>query len=211
MKFKTMWAIIAPLIILSASILSQADGFTTILSLVGVFFVIGVAYRVPETNLLGAVLCFMLGIVSYSEGFLINSAVNLFVLAPLQILAYLQWIGKKWIPQSITDFVIQNHFKIFLSLLLFYIIILASLGKSSMPLHDSLSGALIVMSTFLLVSDNKKQWYYWIPANTVEMVMWIYAAILNPLVIPVAVMRAVFLINSLIGAKEWGLFSRRLT
>lgn len=211
MKFKTMWAIIAPLIILAASVLSQTDGFTTILSLVGVFFVIGVAYRVPETNLLGAVLCFMLGIVSYSEGFLINSAVNLFVLAPLQVIAYLQWIGKKWVPQSITDFVIQNHFKIFLSLLLFYIVILASLGKSSMPIHDSLSGALIVMSTFLLVSDNKKQWYYWIPANTVEMVMWIYAAIINPLVIPVAVMRAVFLINSLIGAKEWGLFSRRLT
>lgn len=210
-KLKTMWAVIAPLIILISCFISDTTIFTTVMSLVGVFFVIGVAYRIPETNLLGAVLCFMLGVVSYGEGFLVNAAVNLFILAPLQLIAYLQWLGKKWISDNITGFVIKNHLKIFSSLLLFYIIVLGSLGSTTMPLHDAVSGALIVMSTFLLVSDNKKQWYYWIPANTVEFIMWTYASLINPLVIPVAVMRAVFFINSLIGAKEWGVFSKRLT
>ncbi|QIN94828.1 PnuC-like nicotinamide mononucleotide transport [Proteus phage Vb_PmiP-P59] len=199
---KSVWGFVAPSLILGACVVSGASLLTTITSLVGVLFVIGVAFRIPACNLLGFILCVLLGYMSYEAGFIINMIVNTFILAPLQIIAYFQWKGKDLIGKTITNNINKYHLVIFSTLAIIYTNIMLYTG-STMPVHDVLSGALIITSTLLLMSDTKKQWYYWIPCNTIEVIMWFTAASLVPEVLAIAVMRVVFLVNSFIGWFEW--------
>lgn len=130
----------------------------------------------------------------------------MFILLPMQVAAYFQW-KKGFLPSGTREFLVNHHQQLFVCLSALYLVI-GFLTGSTMIGHDAVSGALLVTATFLLMSDTYKQWYYWIPCNALEAIMWVSAAYINPLVIPIAVSRGIFLLNSCLGFYEWRINER---
>lgn len=198
---KITWGVFAPLVVLLSCLHVDPEPMTALTALTGILFVIGVAYRIPEGNLLGGLLCVFLAASSWSAGFYVNAVVNIFILFPMQIIAYIEW---KYgvLSKRIKRLAKNNHMVIFCLLSLVYL----GIGlhtNSNMLYHDALSSAMLVTATFLLMSDTHKQWFYWIPCNLLEAIMWSTATIINIDLLPIAISRGVFLVNSCIGAYEW--------
>lgn len=198
---KISWGVFAPLVVVTSCLYVDPHPMTVLTAVTGILFVIGVAYRIPEGNLLGGLLCVFLALSSWSAGFYVNAMVNIFILFPMQIAAYIEW-KYGFIPQSIKRAARNSHVAIFSVLALIYLGIGLFTG-SNMLYHDAFSGAMMVTATFLLMSDTYKQWFYWIPCNLLEAIMWTTATIVNINMLPIAISRGVFLINSCIGAYEW--------
>lgn len=201
------WAVVASIAILSAAVVSGAGLLTTATSVIGIIFVLCVANRIPVGNLIGALMALIFGVLSYQAGFIMNSVINIAVLMPLQVLAYFVWkqdLMKKVDHRVDVNKSIRGTF-VFTGLLAAIFLIANIFTGAAMPLHDAVSASLVIGATLLLTFDTKKQWYLWIPYNALEVIMWFTAASLNPDVLAIAVMRTVFLINSLIGAYNWRL------
>lgn len=202
--FKTLWAIIAPIIILTACVASGATIPVIIMSVVGILFVIGVGYHIPETNLLGAILCIFYGYYSYEQGFISNAIVNLSLLTPLQIISYFVWKGKIKVNDYFKRIVERFKIPLSFSLALFYIIIIYVTNQTTNATAiDVLSASLVVSATFLLLIESKNQWYYWIPYNSLEVILWLYAFTVSTELLSIFIMRLVFLLNSFYGFYLW--------
>lgn len=205
MNWRAVWAFIAVVSILVGCIVSKASYEVMSASLVGVLFVLGVAYKKPIANLLGATLCAMLGLMSWQAGFYMNAIINVCVLLPLQLLAYINWVtgtSKQAAHKSLVETVCRKRFLIYTAWLI-PLLVAAYFSGSHLWIHDAVTASLVIVATLLLMFNVKEQWQFWIPYNAIEVFMWFIAASLAPEMLAIMLMRIVFFINSLIGYYEW--------
>lgn len=199
--FKSIWSIISTVTIILSCYVTNSPIEVYFTSTIGILFVLCVANGVAIGNLLGSVLALSYGYLSYKTGFYGNSVINLFLIFPLQVLAYFLWKRYKGI-------LVLNKKVKWILLVLFigcvFISVNLSINSGSlMPYHDGISSILLIFATILLTLKVKEQWYAWIPYNTIEVLMWFTAASVQPEMFAVFVMRSVFLINSIIGSVNW--------
>lgn len=200
--FKLIWSFLAPASILAACYISEAPLLITIASMVGVFFVLGVAYKLSWANLLGAALTLIYSYLSFEAGYNMNGWLNLLLLFPLQLSAFWYWrkTGNRTFSLS------KKKLKIILPVTVASMLVSCGLSYqmgSNLWVHDGVSSVLVILATLLLMAKVKEQWYAWIPYNFIEVLMWFAAASLAPEVLAIFVMRVVFFANSLIGYYEW--------
>lgn len=200
--FKTAWSVFAVIAIIAASFVSNAPPSIFMASVVGVVFVLTVAFKNNIAPLLGALLSLIYGYLSFENHFYANAVMNILILVPLQMWGYFHWVvcgdktyeiqakTKKWMfGLTVIGMIIATIF--------------SYLSGSAMFYLDGPSSVLVITSTVLLSLKLKEQWYGWIPYNVIECIMWFGAMSLEPSVIAIFVMRVIFLVNSLIGAHEW--------
>lgn len=199
---KYFWSAIATVGVLASCYISNASPIITTASVIGVLFVLGVAFKNAWTNLLGAALTLIYGYLSYSAGYYANALINVIVLFPLQLVAF--WFWRKTEGKTFT--LTEDWKRAIIVLSGVGILISCTLTKaygSHLWIHDGVSAILVIVATFLLMLKVKEQWYAWIPYNALEVFMWFMAASLNPDMLAIFVMRSIFFANSLIGAYEW--------
>lgn len=200
--FKKIWPWLATALIVISSIVSKAPALVAIATIIGVIFVLAVAYKKNIAPLLGAVLSVLYAVLSYQAGFFANAIMNLVVLTPLQL-----WGWWYWCKTKDQTFTLEKHWKLFITVATVIGAAISAYfakeGGSDMWLLDGVSSVLVITGTVLLTFKTKEQWCAWIPYNFIECVMWFAAMSIEPSVMAIFVMRIVFLINSLLGAKEW--------
>lgn len=200
-----IWSILAVLLVLGASVLSGATPFITALSLVGIVFVLGVSFKRPESQLVGAAFCGFLAYASFGAGFFANAAVNGLVLLPASIYGYYVWKRRKGarnLERSVSRYTLRNILSSILIATAAVFFFIYDLG-GALPILDAFTGVLPVFATFLMIGAYREQWLLWIPYNFIQAVMWFSAASLQPAVLAIFVLKVVFLINSLIGFYNW--------
>lgn len=200
-----IWSILAVLLVLAASVISGADLFVSALSLVGILFVLGVSFKHPESQLLGAVFCGLLAFASMGAGFYANAAVNAVVLLPASLYGYFLWKqrkGEKQLERSMSGKHLRNMLSIIAASTTILAIFMLDAG-GTLPILDALTAIMPIFATFLMVGAYREQWYLWIPYNAIQAFMWFTAASLQPAVLAVFVLKLVFLVNSLIGFYQW--------
>lgn len=201
-----VWNILAIAGMIGACIVTNATPMTWALSMVGIMFVLGVSTGNKYAQILGAILVAMYGYLSYSAGFYGNMAVNLAIILPMQLYGAYQWVrtsdtnGVVVRPLRPNQRIGVGASAVALSIIG---VLLCMVFGSNLPVHDGISSALVIVATLLMVLRCKEQWYLWIPYNTLECIMWFFAASLAPEILAVFVMRVIFLINSIIGYYNW--------
>lgn len=205
MNWDKAWQYTSVTLVALASLVSGADLFNFMLGMVGIVFVLGVAYKKPWSQLAGSGFCVMLAYASYQAGFIANAAVNGLVLAPLAIYGYFLWRkreSKGQVERKMDNmwFVIMIGVMSIITLAL-YPTILAQGGN--LPFLDTLTAVLPVASTLLMCFAYREQWILWIPYNLIQAGMWLVASIANPMVSSIFVLKFIFLVNSIIGFINW--------
>ncbi|QKN84769.1 PnuC-like nicotinamide mononucleotide transport [Vibrio phage River4] len=200
-----IWSALAVILVLAACVISRADMFVSALSLVGILFVLGVSFKHPESQLLGAVFCTFLAFASFGAGFYANAVVNGLVLIPASVYGYFLWkrrTGAGKLERSLTN---QQFMKVVSGIALATVVVFYfTIGAGgAMPLLDALTAVMPVVATFLMIGAYRDQWFLWIPYNAIQAFMWFTAASLQPAVLAVFVLKMVFLVNSLIGFYQW--------
>ncbi|MCS5737217.1 nicotinamide riboside transporter PnuC, partial [Herbiconiux daphne] len=189
--FKRIWPCIAVISVIVATALTHASVEVSVASVIGVLFVLAVAFKKSIAPLLGAVLSLMYGLLSYHSGFYANAAMNLFLLVPLQLWGWYHWMNNK---HTIVELSPVN--KLWISGLTIAGMIIATclaiIHGSHLPLLDGPSSVLVITGTILLSLKTKEQWPVWIVYNLIEIVMWFFAASIEPSVFAIFIMRLVF-------------------
>lgn len=205
MNWRLIWATFAVLSIMFGCVVSKASYEVMVTSIVGVLFVLGVAYKKPIANLLGAFMCGMLGWMSWQAGFYMNTIINVCLLLPMQLIAWVSWSTTSHTEttlKSLVDKAVSKRWWIYTAWLL-PLLVAAYFSGSHLWVHDAVTASLVIVATILLMCKRKEQWQFWIPYNLLEVFMWFVAASLAPEMLAIMVMRIVFFINSLIGYYEW--------
>ncbi|QQO38438.1 PnuC-like ribosyl nicotinamide transporter [Vibrio phage VPG01] len=203
--FQKIWAAFAVLLVALACVISGADLFVSALSMVGILFVLGVSFKKPESQLLGAAFCGFLAYASFGAGFFANALVNGAFLLPATIFGYFYWkrrTGAGNLERSLnkTQFMQMSTAIATATIITFFFTIGAG---GALPLLDAFTAVLPVAATLLMIGAYRDQWLLWIPYNAIQAFMWFTAASLQPAVLAVFVVKLVFLINSLIGYYYW--------
>lgn len=205
MNWRLIWATFAVLSIMFGCVVSKASYEVMVTSIVGVLFVLGVAYKKPIANLLGAFMCGMLGWMSWQAGFYMNTIINVCLLLPMQLIAWVSWSATNHTGttlKSLVDKAVSKRWWIYTAWLM-PLLVAAYFSGSRLWVHDAVTASLVIVATILLMCKRKEQWQFWIPYNLLEVFMWFVAASLAPEMLAIMVMRIVFFINSLIGYYEW--------
>lgn len=200
------WQGIAIAGIIASCVASGATPFIYALSLVGILFVLGVALKRPSSQLLGAIFCVLLGIISWEQGLIANSLLNILMLSPLCVYGYTVW--KKGVS--------SNSLEKSLSLPQATALGVASavgtgvlwwftkgMESSVMPFLDSLTAVGIFVATIIMTLSYKEQWIAWIIVNISQCYIWWVAMQSSNEVASVFSMKVIFLLNSLIGWWNW--------
>lgn len=200
-----VWPLLATVGVVLACTISNAPLDITILSIIGILFVLGVAYQKPISQLYGAGFCGMLAYVSFNAGFYANAGVNGLILLPLSIYGYYIWKTRGKAGQLTRKLSKENSNILYRSVILISMVlyIITTGVGSALPLLDAITGILPVVATCLMVGAYKEQWIFWILYNILQAIMWFSAASAVPAVLAVFVLKLIFLINSLIGFYLW--------
>lgn len=178
----------------------------TIMSVIGILFVVGVAAKEPKANLLGLILCLMMGYYSYEAGYIANAIVNIAVLAPMQLLAYHVWKGTLHIDNALYRRIEKHKISLLGISLLFYssvVGITSYFNNTTISILDIITASLVISATLLLMIKSPNQWYFWIPYNFLEVLLWVIATSVSQEMMAIAVMRVIFFINSIFGYINW--------
>lgn len=230
-NWKGVWALTALSSVLSASgyILYNEPTFTNTLislgSVIGILFVLGVAFGWRHANLFGALTALFFGASSYENNLLGNAICNWLVVIPFSIWGWWSWCnndtnksGAEKRELGIPEFnCIVLATTVTTALLYLFMVsspTIANNFSANIPtveqlswldfrLMDSVTAILPIFATILLVNSYKEQWYLWLPYNILECIIWVIVCTTNIAWLPVATMRCVFLINSIIGYFEW--------
>ena len=215
--FKKIWAAIALTTVPIASIASGAPALITGVMLVGIIFVLGIAFSWKHANLFGALTAAGFGFISFDQGLIGNAVINWLFVIPMSLYGWWSWCNNNEVDvaEKRTLGLIKFNWLLMgasAAISFVYLLILSLpegvvLFKSPIPIDsvllDAVTTVLPVAATLLLVNSYKEQWYLWIPYNMLEMFLWVMVYMTNPALLPILIMRAVFLINSIIGAYEW--------
>lgn len=204
--FSIAWSVIAIITVITCTYISNPPTLIAFATVIGVIFVLGVAFGKAWTNLLGALMALIYSVLSYQNGYFGNAAINLFIIFPLQVAAYFIWArtGDERKALSVKG---KSIFLSFTTAGIIAALFTTYHFHSAMWIHDAVSAVLVITATVLLTLKTKEQWYAWIPYNFIEVLMWFTAMSLNPDMIAIFAMRVVFFVNSMIGCYSW--FSKK--
>lgn len=203
---KTLWGIFAVSAVAIASYVSNAPALVAIGSLVGIIFVISVAFQNKYANFWGALCGLAFGYFSYTQGLFGNAIIQLGFVVPMSL--YGMWL---WWKRSESDDGLKRSLSAtdkrgiwFLSLTGLVVAMgFSYLSGATMPIMDAITTVLPVVGTFLLVNAYKEQWYIWLTYNSLQIAMWFVLASAASELLALLVMRVVFLVNSVVGFCEW--------
>lgn len=201
-KLKAWWAGIATSAVMAATVVSGADLMTTILSLVGIVFVLGVSYQWKHSQLFGAIFCGLLASASYSAGFLANAYLNAFFLLPASLWGWWYWNKIDGERKSADTNAVIGLVVATLAIA-GVVAIFTSVGGGTLPILDALTAVMPVFATLLMVTSFREQWLWWIPMNLLQCIMWFHAMELEQTMMAIFVLKIVFLVNSIIGYFLW--------
>nr|WP_228550615.1 nicotinamide riboside transporter PnuC [Endozoicomonas sp. OPT23] len=175
------------------------------MTIIGILFVLGVAFSIPESQLFGAAFVSILGYLSFEADFYVNAVTNIGLLAPLSIWGYLNWQKRAEHGQLEASLPVTKLLWVLgiTTVAVFIIYAFSGNWNGYMPFLDALTGVLPIVATLLMVLAYREQWLFWIPFNALQAYMWFGAASLAPDVVAVFILKLVFLLNSLIGFHYW--------
>lgn len=189
-----------------ASYVSNAPALVALGSVVGIIFVLCVAFGNKYANVFGALCAITFGYFSLEQGFFGNAVVQLMFVLPMSLYGIYAWSKRSksevGIKRSLSNCDRANFVSAAVALLAVAFMFSFSTG-ANMPIADAVTTMLPILGTFLLVNAYKEQWYVWITYNFIEVLMWFAVLSVAPDMLAVLVMRVVFFLNSLIGAYEW--------
>lgn len=203
LNLKSVWAVVATSIVAVSCYFSSAPPVVAVASLVGILYVVLVAYGHWTANVFGALLGGLFGYLSYSAGFFGNAAINWLFVIPMSLWGIKYWKDNQDAPpQKMTKY------QQFRATLLFGGIVTLSmvgsyLSNASLWYLDGFTAVMPIFATVLLVCRYREQWLLWIPYNFLEVLMWFWVASTAPEMLAILAMRIVFFFNSLIGATIW--------
>lgn len=203
MNHKTLWVAFAALSVLACSIVSGAPLVVMISSLAGILFVTCVAFGKPIGNLFGAIFNACLVYLSFEAGYFGNVGMAA-VITVMHLWGWWYW-SKDGIEVKKRE--LKRHQKAWLFIgtivaLMVSVVFSFASGANLWPL-DGVTTVLPVIATILLVGAYKECWVFWFVFNILAFIMWIITSWSNPAVYALAVMKGIFLINSIIGYYEW--------
>lgn len=201
--WKNVWMMFATVAVGFACYVSNPPVLVSVASVVGIMYVVMVAYGKWQANIFGAILGGLFGLLSYQAGFFGNAAINWVFVIPASLFGIWYWKNhQEDKPRSLTRFQLLNYGAVMALLTLGSMYFAASAGSNLWYL-DGITAVMPIAGTFLLVARYREQWCMWIPYNLLEVVMWFSVASSTPEMYAVLVMRIVFFLNSLIGAYLW--------
>lgn len=204
--FKKLWAVFAVSAVGIASYVSDAPLLVAIGSLIGIVFVVSVAFGNKFANFWGALCALTFGYFSFEQGFFGNAVVQLVFILPMSIYGLYLWLKRSesedGLKRSLTRS--DTHELIAITVAFLGMALMFSLSTgATMPLFDAITTVLPVLGTFMLINAYREQWYVWWVYNGLEVIMWLVVASTAPEMLAVLVMRVVFFVNSIIGWFEW--------
>lgn len=203
LSWKAVWGAVATSLVAAACAVSNAPPLVAAASVVGIGYVVLVAYGHWSANLFGALLGGLFGVLSYQAGFFGNALVNILFTIPASLWGVWYWKNHQGeSPRKMNDFQ-RKHFASGFVALACVGMLYSFFAGSSLWYMDGFTAVMPVVATLLLVTRYREQWYLWIPYNALEVVMWFWVASAAPEMLAVLVMRIVFLLNSVIGFKLW--------
>lgn len=202
-SLKSVWAFIATATVAASCIVTEAPPVVAMASMVGIGYVLLVAYGHWFANVFGALLGGLFGYLSYEAGFFGNAAVNWAFTIPVSLWGVWYWKNHQEDAPRIMNTFQRKHYGAGLMALLGVGMLFAFRSGSNLWYMDGVSAVLPIMATLLLVTRYREQWYLWIPYNAIEVVMWFWVASSAPEMLAILAMRIVFLFNSLFGCYLW--------
>lgn len=200
-QLNKFWPLLAIILVVVASVALHTPPTMMALTFVGLLYVLAANYHTIYTNYFGALFTLGLGMVSFSEGVYGNAAVNVLVLLPMCIYGIYGW-NKKKIKLELTPR--QNTYILGITLALSTVVYYAlGYAGGTFQLMDALTTVLPIVATFLLVIQSPACWPYWIVYNTLQAILWFDVAGVSSSVASLAVLKLVFLANSIIAYFNW--------
>lgn len=205
--FKPVWSATAITTVIVSSAMTGASALVAAGSVIGVCYVLGVAFGNRWANLFGALLGLIFGYLSFEQGFYGNAAINILYSFPLSVYGLWLWFhnsedGQLTVKRSLSDST-RNTVLFGTFIALSASCAFSFLSGANMWYLDGLSAVLPILGTWFLVNMYKEQWYYWLTYNALEVIMWFYVASVAPEMLAILVMRVVFLVNSGFGYINW--------
>ncbi|MGL5015023.1 MAG: nicotinamide riboside transporter PnuC [Bacteroidales bacterium] len=200
---KKFWPVIALLSVGISCYVSNASLLVAVSSLVGISYVVLVAYGHWSANVFGALLGGLFGWLSYEAGFFGNAAINMLFTIPASLWGI--WYWKKHQGEKPTELGKNTKIGLLVALVVtsVFSMWLSNVYESNLWVLDGLTAVLPIFGTALLVTRCKEQWLVWIPYNVIEVTMWMWAAAAAPEVLAILAMRIVFMLNSIYGYHLW--------
>ena len=189
------------------ALFTDSDPVTFVTSLIGVTYVLGIAFSSRWANLFGAVLAVLFGYFSYQQGFFGNALICFAYSLPVSLWGFYLWNrnSKNGILVERRNLSKDSRTKLALGTV-------AAIGVScgfsfymgsNLWYLDGFSAILPIIGTYLLARMYAEQWYYWLGYNTLEVIMWTLVMSSTPEMLGILVMRILFLINSIFGFVIW--------
>lgn len=200
-QLNKFWPILAIVLVLGSSAVLGTPPAMFALTIIGLLYVLAANYHTIYTNYFGALFTLGLGAVAFSEGVYGNAAVNVLILLPLCIYGIFNW-NKQKIKLVLTQR--QNAYILGITLALSAVVyVLLGYAGGTFQLMDALTTVIPIVATFLLVIQSPACWPYWIVYNTLQAILWLDVAGVSAPVMSLAVLKLVFLVNSIIAYFNW--------
>lgn len=203
LSWKVVWGAVATALVTASCVVSQAPTLVSVASVVGIMYVVLVAYGHWSANVFGALLGGLFGLLSYQAGFFGNAAVNFLFVIPASLWGIWYWKNhQEDKPRKFNALQWKGYGAIFAALVALGMLFSLYTGANLWYL-DGFTAVMPILATFLLVTRYREQWLLWVPYNALEVFMWFWVASAAPEMLAILVMRIVFFFNSLIGASLW--------
>ncbi len=201
-----IYSIIVLAVALGVCIYQKNNILLTTATITGITYVILTAKVNKYGFLFGIVNILLYGSILFNEKIYAGAIYNVVYAFPMLIYGYVKYVKdeqRKKLDIKSIDF--KNKFwQIFI---LVIVIIMSSyilsLFESKLGIIDSITTILGIVGIYLLSNRYKEQWIVWIIVNLMNTVMWIILTIENIEKLPILIMWAVYLVNSVYGMFYW--------
>lgn len=207
-KLDIIWLILANLSILGCSISWRDSKFSIIMALTGISANILVAKGKILNYPLGIINVLMYSYVAYNSALYGDFTLNLFYYFPMNVIGWYMWNKQKGNKDGQVEFKVLTLKQLAIVTLLTIIAWLGygyilKLQNDLLPLTDSASTVLSVISMILMVKCYREQWIGWILVNVVSIAMWYVAYKQGGGDLTTLLMWVVYLVNSVYGLAVW--------
>ena len=207
MKLSKIWMVMSLVIIVVASVITNAEILQITASVCGVIYVFNTVFENRYGQLFGVANSLLYGVIMYTNGVYGTSIYNMIYCIPMQIYTFFTWGNDKSGKEKLSVSRYTNRQRlgigiITVSIIALYVIIAGRLSVQFV-LVDGIS---IILGVFALYMTSKKkieQWYCFIISNIAMLVMWGIKCIENISNIPMLVMWIVYLVNNIYGLYVW--------
>lgn len=206
---KIIWKIyfiIACLVIIIGSIYQGSTLILSISSLCGVIYSLLVAKNVKWSLIFGIINVSSYGFILLDQNIFGGFIYNVLYSLPMLIYGFYNWNKSKDKEDSGIKYLskeVKIIGTIFLMLAIYiYALVLSYLGGDNVIL-DSSTSVLGYVGIYLLTNKYVEQWNIWILSNLINLTLWIILTLEDLSNLPLALMWAIYFINSFYGYYLW--------